>query len=159
MRFSALVTILLLLLLCLVTALDPCPSRAEANEADRLYSVGRERIAAGEYRQAEQAFAQAVVENPHHGEAMLQLASLYSRNILTYGKAEDILLSIPEAAGKTGGTGRDDLLFRAGVSMGKLYVKNGRSSQAVALLRNVVSAITAWCAAPKKSISPISCIP
>ena len=139
MRFSALVTILLLLLLCLVTALDPCPSRAEANEADRLYSVGRERIAAGEYRQAEQAFAQAVVENPHHGEAMLQLASLYSRNILTYGKAEDILLSIPEAAGKTGGTGRDDLLFRAGVSMGKLYVKNGRSSQAVALLRNVVA--------------------
>ena len=74
MRFSALVTIPLLLLLCLVTALDPCPSRAEANEADRLYSVGRERIAAGEYRQAEQAFAKAVVENPHHGEAMLQLA-------------------------------------------------------------------------------------
>lgn len=139
MRFPSLVAIPLLLLPFLIAALDPCPSRAGALEADRLYSVGRERIAAEEYRQAEQAFAQAVVENPHHGEALLQLASLYSRNILTYGKAEDILLSIPEAAGKIGGKGRDDLLFRAGVSMGKLYVKSGRSAQAASILRNVIA--------------------
>jgi len=125
------------LLLCALLA--PGLSHAGAEEADRIYSVGRERVASGNYRQAEQAFAQAVVENPLHGEALLQLASLYSRNILTYGKAEDILLSMPEVAAKIGGKGRDDLLFRAGVSMGKMYVKSGRSAQAVTLLRNVIS--------------------
>jgi len=127
------------ILLLLFAALGPGPSHAGPEEAGRLYSLGRERIAAGEYRQAEQALAQAVVEDPHHGEALLQLASLYSHNILTYGKAEDILLSMPEAVGKIGGKVRDDLLFRAGVSMGKLYVKSGRGAQAVSMLRNVVA--------------------
>jgi tetratricopeptide (TPR) repeat protein len=117
----------------------PCPSLAGTEEAEHLYSLGRDRIVSGNYRQAEQAFAQAVVENPLHGEALLQLASLYSRNILTYGKVEDILLSMPAVAGKIGGKGRDDLLFRSGVSMGNLYVKSGRNSQAVALLRNVIA--------------------
>lgn len=139
MRFPTSVPILLLLLLLLSGAPDPGPSHAGAEEADLLYSRGRERIATGNYREAEQAFAQAVVENPLHGEALLQLASLYARNILTYGKAEDILLSIPSVAGSIGRKGRDDLLFRAGVSMGKLYVKSGRNAQAVSLLRNVIA--------------------
>ena len=137
-RFPTSVTILLLPLL-LFHALVPCPSRAGAEEADRLYSLGREQASMGNYRLAERTFAQAVAENPLHGEALLQLASLDSRNILTYEKAEDILLSMPEVAGKIGGKGRDDLLFRAGVSMGKLYVKSGRSAQAVSLLRNVIA--------------------
>jgi len=136
-RFPASVTILLSLFL--YSALHPRPSHAGPEEADRLYSLGRERIAAGEYRQAEQAFVRAIVENPLHGEARLQLASLLSRNILTYGKAEEILLSMSETAGRIGGKGRDDLLFRAGVSMGTLYVKSGRSAQASALLRNVIA--------------------
>jgi tetratricopeptide (TPR) repeat protein len=117
----------------------PCPSRAGTEEADRLYSLGREQVAAGNYRQAGQAFERAVAENPLHGEALLQSASIDSRNILTYDKAEDILLSMPSVAGKIGGKGRDDLLFRAGVLMGKLYVKSGRSQQAVSLLRNVIA--------------------
>jgi tetratricopeptide (TPR) repeat protein len=137
MRFPTSVSILLLPFLFCV--LNPPTSQAGSEEADRLYSLGRERVAAGEYRQAEQAFAQAVVENPQHGEALLQLASVYSRNILTYGKAEDILLSIPEVAGKIGGKGRDDLLFRSGISLGKLYVKSGRSDQAASMLRNVIA--------------------
>lgn len=137
MRFPTSVSALLLLLL--LPVMDPCPSHAGAEEADRLYSLGREQAAAGNYRQAGQAFERAVAENPLHGEALLQLASIDSRNILTYEKAEDILLSIPSVAGKIGGKGRDDLLFRAGVSMGKLYVKSGRSSQAVSLLRNVIA--------------------
>lgn len=128
-----------LLLLFLYSPLNPCPSRAGNEEAERLYSLGRERIAEGNHRLAEQAFEKAVAENPLHAEAALQLASLYSRNILTYEKAEDILLSLPEIAGKAGGKGRDDLLFRAGVAMGKLYVKSGRSRQAAALLRNVLA--------------------
>jgi len=137
MRFPASVTILFIPLL--FSAMDPCRSLAGAEEADRLYSLGRERMVAGNYREAEQAFAKAVVENPGHGEAMLQLASLYSRNILTYGKAEDILVSMPSVAGKIGGKGRDDLLFRSGVVMGKLYVKSGRSAEAVPLLLNVIA--------------------
>ncbi|MHB8783272.1 MAG: tetratricopeptide repeat protein [Desulfobacteria bacterium] len=137
MRFPTSVTVLLLLFL--LSALNPCLSHAGSGEADRLYSLGREQVAAGNYRQAGQSFEQAVVENPLHGEALLQLASIDSRNILTYEKAEDILLSMPEVAGKIGGKGRDDLLFRAGVSLGKLYVKSGRSAQAVSLLRNVIA--------------------
>ena len=136
-RFPASVPILLSLFL--FAALDPCPSHAGAGEADRLYSLGRERIAAGDYRHAEQAFTQAVVENPLHGEALLQLASLHSGNILAYAKAEDILFSMPEVAGRIGGKSRDDLLFRSGVAMGNLYVKSGRSAQAVPLLRNVIA--------------------
>ena len=137
MRFPTSVSVLLLF--SLFSAMHPCTSHASIEEADRLYFLGRELVTTGNYRQAEDAFAQAVVENPMHGEAAFQLASLYSRNILTYGKAEDILFSLPEVAGKTGGKGRDDLLFRAGLSMGKLYVKSGRTAQAVALLRNVIA--------------------
>ena len=48
------------------------------------------------------------------------------------------IVSTP-GAGKLTGKGRDDLLFRAGVSMGKLYVQSGRSTQAVALLRSVIT--------------------
>ncbi len=137
MRSPTSVTISSLLLF--IAFLNPDVSLAGSEEADRLYSVGRERIAAKEYRQAEEAFAKAVEENPRHGEALLQLASLRSRNILTYASAEDLLLSLPEIAAKGGATGRDDLLFRAGVSMGKLYVKSGRCTQAIALLRNVIA--------------------
>lgn len=138
MRSSTSVSVLLLPLF-LFSALNPSPSGAGAAEADRLYSIGREQAATGNYRQAEKAFAQAIVENPLHGEALLQLATLDSRNILTYGKAEEILLSVPEVAVKIGGKGRDDLLFRAGVSLGKLYVKSGRSGRAVTVLRNIVA--------------------
>ncbi|MDD5762884.1 MAG: tetratricopeptide repeat protein [bacterium] len=137
MRIPASVAILLSLFL--FPALHPCPSHAGPEEADRLYSLGRERTTAGEYLQAEQAFAQAIVEDPQHQEARLQLASLLSRNILTYGKAEEILVSMPKTAGRTGAKGRDDLLFRAGVSLGSLYVKSGRSTEAGTLLRNVLA--------------------
>ncbi|GAB4229828.1 MAG: hypothetical protein OHK0028_04000 [Deltaproteobacteria bacterium] len=124
----------------------PASSRAGIEEADRLYTRGRELASMGSYRQAEQAFEQAVAENPLHGEASLQLASLYSRNILTYEKAEDILLSLPQVAVKTGRKERDDLLFRAGVCLGKLYVKSGRNEQAVALLRNALASAPAGAA-------------
>jgi tetratricopeptide (TPR) repeat protein len=137
MRFPTSVPVLLLLFL--FSVLDPRTSHARAEDADQLYSLGRELVTTGNYRHAERVFAQAVEENPMHGEALLQLASIYSRNILTYGKAEEILFSIPSVAVKSGGKGRDDLLFRAGLSMGKLYVKSGRTAQAVALLRNVIA--------------------
>lgn len=137
MRFPTSVPVLLLPLV--FAALVIGPPRAGAEEADILYSRGRELVASGNHRQAEQAFAQAVVRNPLHGEAMFQLASLQSGNILSYGKAEEILLSLPSVATRIGGKGRDDLLFRAGVALGNLYVKSGRSAQAVALLRNVIA--------------------
>ena len=138
-RFPTSVPIRLLGPVLLFAALAIGPPRAAAEEADLLYSRGRELVASGNHRQAEEAFAQAVAKNPLHGEAFLQLASLHSRNILSYGKAEEILLSMPSVGGKIGGKSRDDLLFRAGVSMGNLYVKSGRSAEAVALLRNVIA--------------------
>ena len=137
MRFPSTVSISLLLFL--LAAPLPGTSHAGTEEADRLYSRGRELVSTGNFREAERAFVKAVEEDPRHGEALLQLASLYSHNILAYGKAEKILLDMPEVAGKLTGKGRDDLLFRAGVSMGKLYVQSGRSTQAVALLRSVIT--------------------
>jgi len=137
-RFPASVPGLLLPLLFAALAIGP--SHAGTEDADRLYSRGRELASTGNFREAELAFSRAVEENPRHAEALLQLASLYSHNILAYGKAEKILLDMPEVAGKLTGKGRDDLLFRSGVSMGKLYVQSGRSRQAVALLRSVVAA-------------------
>ena len=129
----------LALLLSLPLALLPCPSHAGAEEANRLYSLGRELVSAGNDREAERTFARAIEENPRHAEAHLQLASLYANSILSYEKAEDILLSLPEVAGTLDGKRRHDLLFRAGVSMGKLFVKSGRSTQAVSMLRNVIA--------------------
>jgi tetratricopeptide (TPR) repeat protein len=133
-------TVLFAPLLFLLSAVFPCPSHAGTEEADRLYSRGRELVSAGNTQEAERALAKAVEENPQHAEALLQLASLYSHNILSYGKAEQILLAMPEVASKRDAKGRDDLLFRAGVAMGKLFVQSGRSSQAITLLRSVIAA-------------------
>lgn len=127
------------LLFSLIPMALPCPSHAGAEEADLLYSRGRELLSTGNPQEAERSFAKAVEVNPRHGEALLQLASLYAHNILAYGKAEKILLDIPEVAVNLTEKSRDDLLFRAGVAMGKLYVQSGRSTQAVALLRSVIT--------------------
>lgn len=137
MRFPA--SAALALLLSLLPAALPRPSHAGVEEADRLYSRGRELTSLGNYREAELAFSKAVEENPLHAEALLQLASLYSRNILSYENAEKILLGMPEVAKKLTGQRRDEILFRAGVAQGKLYVQSGRSSQAVTLLRGVLT--------------------
>ena len=117
----------------------PLPASGGREDADRFYAQGREQLVSGNLREAEAHFSAAIRENPSHGEAILQLASLRSRNIETYGNAEALYLSIPEVAGKTGGKGRDDLLYRAGVDLGKLYVRSGRNGQAIALLRNTIA--------------------
>ncbi len=137
MRFSTSAS--LALLVSLLAVLHPCPSYSGIEEADQQYSRGRVLVSAGSFREAEAAFERATRENPRHTEAWLQYATLLSRNILTYEKAEEIFLTLPEMVGNTRGKVRNDLLFRAGVSLGKLYVKSGRSGQAIALLRNVIA--------------------
>jgi tetratricopeptide (TPR) repeat protein len=117
----------------------PLPASGGREDADRFYAQGREQLVLGNHREAEQFFTAATRENPMHGEAILQLASLRSRNIETYEKAEDLYLSIPDVAGKAGGKNRDDLLYRAGIGLGKLYVRSGRNGQAIALLRNTIA--------------------
>jgi len=112
-------------------------------DAERLYAQGREQTVSGNYRAAEKAFTGAIRENPLHGEAILQLASLHSRNINGYEKAEALYIGMPEVTGKLGGKSRDDLLYRSGVGLGKLYVKSGRNGQAIALLRNAIASAPA----------------
>jgi tetratricopeptide (TPR) repeat protein len=133
----------LFLALSVFLASAPPPAVGGVEDAERLYAQGRERVVSGNYREAEQAFSGAIRENPLHGEAILQLASLHSRNINGYDKAEDLYMGMPEVAGKLGGKSRDDLLYRSGVGLGKLYVKSGRNGQAITMLRNAIAAAPA----------------
>lgn len=130
---------LLFLLLFVLRASAPLPASGGVEEGGRLYSEGRSLLSSGNETEAERAFGRAIREDPLHAEATLQLASLYSRNITTYDNAETLYLSIPAIASKAGGKERNDLLYRAGVGLGKLYVKSGRNVQAIMILRNVIA--------------------
>lgn len=141
MRLSTAVPLFLALSFLLLSA--PPPAVGSVEEAERLYAQGRERVLSGNYPEAEQAFSGAIRKDPLHGEAILQLASLYARHINSYDKAEKLYMGMPEVTGKLGGTRRDDLLYRSGVALGKLYVKSGRNGQAIVMLRNAIAAAPA----------------
>lgn len=128
-----------LTLLAMSIVACPRPAISGAAEADAHYSRGRDLVNAGNYAEARSAFARAIAEHPVHGEARLQLANLYSRDINTYSKAEELYQGMPEVAGKSGGKTRDDLLFRSGVGLGRLLVKSGRNEEAASVLRNCIA--------------------
>ena len=124
----------------LASILSPVDLRhAIAAPGDSNYAEGRQQLVAGQHRDAEESFRKALRENPDHVEALYQLALLHSRNVLTYEQAEEELLDLPAIASRVGGTGRDDLLFRSGVALGKLYLRSGRPQLANQLVRNVVA--------------------
>ena len=128
-------------LACLLAVLaftNPLAASAGVEEAESLYSRGRELAATGMDAEAAVAFSRAVEENPLHGEALLQLANLRARKITTYPQAEELYLSLPGVAGKLGGRSRDDLLFRTGVGYGMLLIKSGRTEEAASILRNCI---------------------
>jgi len=124
----------------LASILSPVDLRhAIAAPGDSNYAEGRQQLVAGQHGDAEESFRKALRENPDHVEALYQLALLHSRNVLTYEQAEEELLDLPAIASRVGGTGRDDLLFRSGVALGKLYLRSGRPQLANQLVRNVVA--------------------
>jgi len=111
--------------------------------AERHYAAGRAHLAAGDTAAAAEEFEKAVSEDPAHAEARYQLALLHARRILTYDRAEQELLDLPDLAARAAGRSRDDLLFRAGLALARLYVRKGDYGQAIALARNVAASAPA----------------
>lgn len=126
-------------LLLALLALHAFPSDAVAGSGDDEYRRGRELLTLGKHAQAQETFRRAVSANPDHVEARYQLGLLYSRNILTYDKAEKEFLEIPEIAMRAGGSVRDDILFRSGLALSKLYLKSNHAAKAAQLARNVIA--------------------
>ncbi len=112
---------------------------ASVESSDPHYVRGRELVKSGRFDEAAAAFEKAIAEYPGHGDARYQLALVHSRHITDYEKAEREFLAIPEIAMKAGGRPRDELIFRAGLGLGKLYVKSGRNDQAIRLVRGILS--------------------
>lgn len=143
MRAQALVGCLLLSAV-LFAGVRPVP--ASAAPGDLRYTEGRQRLVEGQLRAAEESFRMALRENPDHVEALYQLALIHTGNVLTYGQAEKELLDLPAIATRLGGSGRDDLLFRSGVALGKLYLRSGRPRLCIQMVRNVIASAPAGAA-------------
>ncbi|MDA8122640.1 MAG: tetratricopeptide repeat protein [Deltaproteobacteria bacterium] len=122
-----------------LATLFPLLSLAGPGDADRFYSSGREFIAAGDFASAQKQFENAIAQNPDHPEANFHLGLLYSRNINTYDKAEQVFFGLAEIAMRTGGNSRDDLFFRTGLALASLYLKSGKTVRAGQLIRNVIA--------------------
>lgn len=115
------------------------PGTSHAVPGDREYAEGRELLVSGKVREAENSFRKAVKVNPDHAEALYQLAHIHMENVLTYDLAEEEFIELPAVASRVGGTGRDDLLFRSGIALGKLYLRSGRPQLTIQLVRNVIA--------------------
>lgn len=116
------------------------PARASVESSESHYVRGRELARSGQFDEAARAFEQAIAEYPGHVEAHYQLGVVSSRRIADYGKAEREFISVPDIAMKGVGRPRDDVIFRAGLGLGKLYVKSGRNDKAIQIVRSILSA-------------------
>ncbi len=126
-------------LLVMLFSVGGTPGSAVAAPGDPQYTEGRQQLVSGDRRAAETSFRKAIRENPDHAEALYQLALIHMGNVLTYEQAEKELLNLPEIATRVGGSGRDDLLFRAGIALGVLYLRSGRPQMTLQLVRNVIA--------------------
>ncbi|GAB4367608.1 MAG: hypothetical protein Kow00128_12280 [Deltaproteobacteria bacterium] len=131
------------ILLSSILAVGLWSDLAPAAPGDLYYTEGRQQLVEGKRRDAEASFRKALRENPDHVEALYQLALIHTGNVLTYGQAEKELLDLPAIATRVGGSGRDDLLFRSGVALGKLYLRSGRPRLCIQLVRNVIASAPA----------------
>ena len=125
--------------LAALALLFPLLCLAGPGESERLYSSGREFLAAGDTASAQRQFEKAVAQNPGHAEARFHLGLLYSGNINTYDKAEQEFFDLAEIAMRSGGNSRDDLFYRTGLALASLYLKSGKTAKAGQLLRNVIA--------------------
>jgi tetratricopeptide (TPR) repeat protein len=115
-------------------------ARGANSESEQAYTLGRAAMSRNSKAEALALFKKAIADDDTNDEARYHLGVLYSQNINTYGLAEEQLLELPGRAMRRGHGYRDDLIFRAGIALGKLYVKSGRNAQAIRLVRNVVAA-------------------
>lgn len=107
--------------------------------SDDSYRSGRMLLREGRTEDSIRAFERALTENPDHLEALFHLARIHSRQVSSYGKAEAELLRIPGIAMKVGGTIRDEVIFRAGLQLGKLYIKSGQYGKAIHVLEGTIA--------------------
>jgi tetratricopeptide (TPR) repeat protein len=129
------------LIIAMSAYMMPGEAGAYRPESEQTYSLARAALSRNAHAEALSLFKKSVDEDPNNGESRYYLGVLYSLNISTYGIAEEQLLEIPaRAMGQGGGTNRDDLIFRAGLALAKLFVKSGRNQQAIRLVRNVIGA-------------------
>ncbi len=126
--------------LSLVPSTLVLPAVASVESSEPHYIRGRELARSGQFDEAARAFEKAIVEYPGHAEAHYWLGLVYSRRILDYGKAEREFIAVTDIAMNSGGRPRDDLIFRAGVGLGKLYVKSGRNEMAIQIVRSALAA-------------------
>lgn len=123
----------------LLAVLFPATGGASVESSEQSYASGRELVRSEKFDEAARHFEKAVAEYPGHVEARFQLGLIYARSVSTYEKAEREFTSIPEIAMRSGGRSRDDAIFRAGLALGKLYIKSGRNEQAIRIIRGVVA--------------------
>lgn len=118
----------------------PRQAHAGRSESEMAYTQGREALKRNANAEALSLFKKSVEEDPSNCDARFYLGDLYGQNIATYDLAEEILLDLPTKAMSRGTGNRDDIIFRAGVSLGKIYAKSGRNGQSIRLIRNVIAA-------------------
>jgi tetratricopeptide (TPR) repeat protein len=122
----------ILLLIC-------SPPSVSAGPGNQYYNRGRKLAAAGKYPEAAESFENAIAKDPDHVMARYHLGLVYMKNILTFERAEQMLLEVPLVAMQLTRKPRDDIFFLAGISLGKLYIKSGRHNRAIQLILSVVS--------------------
>lgn len=128
------------MVLGILWAFLPLPAHAASPESEMYYSEGRAALSRHANSEALALFRKSIAEDAQNLEARYYLGLLYSGNIKTYSLAEEELLELPDRAMRQKAGGRDDLIYRAGVALGKLYAKSGRNLQAIRLVRNVIAA-------------------
>lgn len=122
-----------------VSLLVPARCPATLSESERFYSEARSAMSRHANAEALALFRKAVEEDGSNLEARYHLGVLLSNNIATYPLAEEELLGIPDRAMRKEKGGRDDLIFRAGLALAKLYAKSGRNGLAIRLVRSVIA--------------------
>lgn len=119
-----------------VALLAPSGLRGEEPE---YFQQGRMFLKEGRTEEAIGAFERNLSRNPRHIETVLQLALIHSRHVSSYGKSEAEFLLIPEIAVDLPGRIRDDFIFRAGLHLGKLYIRSGQYRKAIHVLEGTIA--------------------
>lgn len=123
--------------------LPPPHAYCSPEAAETHYAAGRTHLSAGNHFEARKAFARAVAEDPGHVDAHYRLGLLYAEDIMSWDNAEMEFLGLPALASTLRGKSRDELLFKSGLALGRLYVRSGRTGEAIRILRSIIASAPA----------------